>query len=413
MEHKYKIVILVTLQISLIVASTLIIVYSESEINLTGNTVNVAGKNRVLTSQVQIELNHLLLYDSMHNTQVLEALENLENNVLFLKHGGQLSEIKISPLASRFDSDWNEIWNTFEGYKVEVSDLVSQENTSLEGIVDAEQTGNVLVHLSDVLTDKLGKDIEQLSSRLIFLQIMLGLINVAAHISMISLIWRIFNRHAEQKIKTEKFVALGEFAAMVAHDMKNPLGTIRNSMTLIQSKGGGRTIPEETQRINRAIKRMSHQVEGVLNYVRTIPLVLETASIREIIKQSLDNVQMPDTISLSIPDEDAVVQCDTEKLEFVFTNILLNAVQALGNDHGYITVKLDDKQNAVVLSFENSGSSISKDDAFRIFEPLFTTKLQGTGLGLTSCKNIIERHHGTITASNNPVTFTISLPKQV
>ena len=370
-------------------------------------------KNRVLTSQVQIELNHLLLYDSMHKTQVLEALENLENNVLFLKHGGQLSEIKISPLASRFDSDWNEIWNTFEGYKVEVSDLVSQENTSLEGIVDAEQTGNVLVHLSDVLTDKLGKDIEQLSSRLIFLQIMLGLINVAAHISMISLIWRIFNRHAEQKIKTEKFVALGEFAAMVAHDMRNPLGTIRNSMTLIQSKDGGRTIPEETQRINRAIKRMSHQVEGVLNYVRTIPLVLETASIREIIKQSLDNVQMPDTISLSIPDEDAVVQCDAEKLEFVFTNILLNAVQALGNDHGYITVKLDDKQDAVVLSFENSGSSISKDDAFRIFEPLFTTKLQGTGLGLTSCKNIIERHHGTITASNNPVTFTISLPKQV
>ncbi len=343
MEHKHKITILIALQISLIVTSSIIIVYSESQINLTGNTVNIAGKNRVLTSHVQIELNHLLLYDSPHDAHVFEALEELENNILFLKHGGQLSGIEISPLAPRFDSDWNEIWKTFEVYKTEIFYLVDKKDILSKNILDVEHTSDALEHLSSVLTDKLGKDVEELSSRLILLQLILGLINVAAHIFMISLIWRIFNRHTEQKIKIEKFAILGEFAAMIAHDMRNPLGTIRNSMTLIQSRGGGKTLPEETQRINRAIKRMSHQVEGVLNYVRAVPIVMEPASVREIIMQSLDNVQVPSTISLTIPDGDAIVQCDAEKLEFIFTNILLNAVQALGNDHGHITVKLDDK----------------------------------------------------------------------
>ncbi len=177
---------------------------------------------------MQIELNHLLLYDSPHDAHVFEALEELENNILFLKHGGQLSGIGISPLAPRFDSDWNEIWKTFEVYKTEIFYLVDKKDILSKNILDVEHTSDALEHLSSVLTDKLGKDVEELSSRLILLQLILGLINVAAHIFMISLIWRIFNRHTEQKIKIEKFAILGEFAAMIAHDMRNPLEDMRN-----------------------------------------------------------------------------------------------------------------------------------------------------------------------------------------
>lgn len=413
MEHKHKITVLVALQIILIVASFLIIVNFESQTNLNGNVVNVAGKNRLLTSQVQIELNRVLLHDPTHEIRVVEALEDLENNILFLRYGGQVSNIEIRPLAPRFEGDWNKVWDAFEEYKTKVSDLVSSEVVLSKDVADVEQAGDVLVHLSNVLTDNLGKDVEKISSQLVLLQIVLGLINVITHIFMITLIWRIFNYHTEQKIKMERFAILGEFAAMMAHDMRNPLGIIRNSVTLIHSSSGDdKTISEETRRMNRAIKRMSHQIEGVLNYVRTVPFVLEPASILEILTQSVDNVHTPDIIRITVPDKDATIQCDAEKLEFVFTNILLNAVQAIGNDRGDITIRLEDKQSMIVLSFENSGSDIPKDDVSRLFDPLFTTKMQGTGLGLTSSKKIIERHGGTIIASNAPVTFTIHIPKQ-
>ncbi len=410
-EHKQKIATLVALQISLIVASFLIIVYLESQTSHTGNVVNVAGKNRILTSQVHVELNRVLIVDPPSEIHVLEALERLEANIMFLKHGGDVDEVVIFPLASQFDGDWNDIWNSFESYKAKVLNLVRDRGMLEKSMADIDEVSTTLVNLSDMLTSRLSDDSERLTVQIIIVQITLAIVNVVAHILMIILIWRIFNRYAEQRAMREKFAILGEFAATIAHDMRNPLGAIRNSMILIQGSSDGREVSAETQRVSRAVKRMSHQIEGVLNYVRNVPLILEPASIMEIMEQSIDNVQIPDTITVATPKEDATIPCDAEKLEFVFTNILLNATQTLGSKRGRIVVRLDDRKDAVVLSFENSGTNIAADNMPKIFEPLFTTKMQGTGLGLTSCKNIIERHGGTITASNDPVTFTIQLPK--
>ena len=410
-EHKQKIATLVALQISLIVASFLIIVYLESQTSHTGNVVNVAGKNRILTSQVHVELNRVLIADPPSEIHVLEALERLEANIMFLKHGGNVDEVVIFPLAPRFDDDWNDIWNSFESYKAKVLNLVRDRGMLEKSMADIDEASTTLVQLSDMLTSRLSDDSERLTTQIIIVQITLAIVNVVTHILMIILIWRIFNRYAEQRAMREKFAILGEFAATIAHDMRNPLGAIRNSMILIQGSSDGRAVSVETQRVSRAVKRMSHQIEGVLNYVRNVPLILEPASIMEIMERSIDNVQIPDTITVSTPKKDATIPCDAEKLEFVFTNILLNATQTLGSERGRIVVRLDDRKNAVVLSFENSGANIAADSMPKIFKPLFTTKMQGTGLGLTSCKNIIERHGGTITVSNDPVTFTIQLPK--
>ena len=410
-DHKYKITILVALQISLIVTSFVMIAYLESQTNHTGSVVNVAGKNRVLTSQVHVTLNQVLLEDVSDETPVLMALERLEDNILFLKNGGTVDEIMLYPLPPRFDDEWNAVWITFMEYKASVSNLVKERGMLAKNMGIIVESSNTLVHLSDVLTIKLSEDAERFTAQLVMLQIVLGIINVVAHVFMIFMIWRIFNDYAEQRAKTEKFAMLGKFAAIIAHDMRNPLGAIRNSTVLIRDSGDNKAISDETERISRAVKRMSHQVEGVLNYVRNVPLVLEHASIRKIIDQSIDNVSVPGTITVTVPDKDATVRCDAEKLEFVFTNILLNAIQAIGDERGHILVGLDEMHDGVVLSFENSGASIPEGDMSKIFEPLFTTRMQGTGLGLTSCKNIIKRHQGIINVSNNPVTFTIELPK--
>jgi signal transduction histidine kinase len=78
---------------------------------------------------------------------------------------------------------------------------------------------------------------------------------------------------------------------------------------------------------------------------------------------------------------------------------------------GTITITAQNEKDYVTIEFEDSGPGISKENLPRVFEPLFTTKTTGTGLGLASCKNIIERHRGTITVQNRPTRFTIRLPR--
>ena len=81
------------------------------------------------------------------------------------------------------------------------------------------------------------------------------------------------------------------------------------------------------------------------------------------------------------------------------------------HDGGKIEIKIFDKENMAILEFIDSGDGISDENLSKIFEPLFTTKQKGTGLGLASCKNIVEQHQGEISVTNNPTIFTIILPK--
>jgi len=95
----------------------------------------------------------------------------------------------------------------------------------------------------------------------------------------------------------------------------------------------------------------------------------------------------------------------------VFTNIIQNAIQVIGNNEGEIFVGILEENEAVIIEIENSGPNIPEKDLEKIFDPLYTTKMEGTGLGLSGCKNIIKNHNGIISVSNNPVVFTIKIPK--
>jgi signal transduction histidine kinase len=95
----------------------------------------------------------------------------------------------------------------------------------------------------------------------------------------------------------------------------------------------------------------------------------------------------------------------------LFSNLISNAVQAIGGKEGTVTVRLDDDLQDVIIEVEDSGPGIPDDVLPKIFEPLFTTKQYGTGLGLVSCKNIVDAHKGKITVQNNPTKFIIRIPK--
>jgi len=83
------------------------------------------------------------------------------------------------------------------------------------------------------------------------------------------------------------------------------------------------------------------------------------------------------------------------------------------HEGGKIEIKINEKDNMVILEFADSGKGISDNDLEKVFEPLFTTKQKGTGLGLASCRNIVDQHQGKISVKNNPTTFTIKLPKSL
>jgi len=163
--------------------------------------------------------------------------------------------------------------------------------------------------------------------------------------------------------------------------------------------------------MNKAIKRIVHQVDQVLNFVKITPFNVKKNQLLEILNSSLESITITKNITVIIPKNDYTIVCDEMKLGVVFYNLILNAVQAIDSDNGTITIRMSEEQNNIKLEFENSGLGIDEENFEKIFEPLFTTKMEGTGLGLSSCKTIIHEHRGTISVSSNPVIFTILLPK--
>lgn len=223
---------------------------------------------------------------------------------------------------------------------------------------------------------------------------------------------KVLSDNTQKLLKNERLSAIGELSARVAHDLRNPLNIIKNGLEIIMIKNPN--MDEKTKeiftRIMRSIWRMTHQIDEVLDYVRVNPLELKKHSIGEILENTIDGMEIPETVKISLPENDAVINCDAEKISIVFSNLIINSIQAMRNN-GQIDIKIVEDAKNVSIMISDSGHGIPEEALPKIFEPLFTTKQVGTGLGLVSCKNIITRHGGFISAKNNPTTFTITIPK--
>ena len=216
-------------------------------------------------------------------------------------------------------------------------------------------------------------------------------------------------------LKSERLSAIGELSGRLAHDLRNPLSVMKMSIDLIKQTPADVKISDEnvTKRIDlieKSIDRISHQVDDVLGYVRNSPLKLTNISVKALFKNSLDKVNIPNDVKVNLSKKDVTINCDMEKLDAVFINLIVNSIQAM-HKGGEINIDVSEEDKFAIIKLSDSGEGISDENLSKVFEPLFTTKQKGTGLGLASCKNIIEQHGGEILVSNNPTTFTIWLPK--
>ena len=226
-------------------------------------------------------------------------------------------------------------------------------------------------------------------------------------------------KDAKQRVKNEKLTVIGELAARLNHDLRNPLSVIKNATEILKleiSHINNENIQNSVERIDRSIYRMSHQVDDVLNFVKPVMLVKKQHLLCTIIQDSIDRLEIPKDITLKLPKDDCEILCDNEKLEIVFVNIITNAIQAL-EGMGTITISFDNsKDDYVIIKINDNGPGMNSETLSHIFDPLFTTKQLGTGLGLPSCKSIIENHGGKILASSNEglgTSFQILIPNSV
>ena len=213
---------------------------------------------------------------------------------------------------------------------------------------------------------------------------------------------------------SQKLATIGELSARVAHDIRNPLSIIKNNFELLEHKDPkfANKHKDALERIKRAILRITHQVDNVLDYVRPPTLTLKQENLRTIIKSALEKVDAPDGMKIKYFKKDIFLVCDYLKIEVVLINIITNAIQAMGL-HGKLDITCDKHEDHLVMEIRDTGPGIPENILPKIFDPLFTTKQIGTGLGLSSCKSIVEYHGGKISVKSTAgsgTSFIIILP---
>ena len=213
------------------------------------------------------------------------------------------------------------------------------------------------------------------------------------------------------KEKNEKLTTIGLMASRLAHDIRNPLSIIKNASELMIQEHTDSKSQARFEMMNRAISRIAYQIDEVMDFVQSKPLNLAENNIISIVNKTVSLIQIPQGLAVNVKPANVKIRCDSRQLEVVFNNIIINAIEAL-RGKGTIVIQVEETfGNMVHISIEDSGNGVEPSMIDKIFEPLFTTKISGTGLGLVTCKNIIERHGGKIVVSNNPSKFTIILSK--
>ncbi len=217
----------------------------------------------------------------------------------------------------------------------------------------------------------------------------------------------------EKLLKAEKISTIGTMSSRLAHDLKNPLTKISNSSELIQlqlSDTMDVSLKKKFQILERGVNEIDRIIEDTLNFVKIASLKISKTTFSQILLNTLHDLNVPESVIISGPKNDLEIECDSRKIEAVLSNLLTNSIQAMDNS-GDIQIKLEETSEENIINIQDSGPGIPKKILPKIFDPLFTSKEFGTGLGLGICKSIIEQHNGRISVSQNPTTFVINLPK--
>ena len=224
----------------------------------------------------------------------------------------------------------------------------------------------------------------------------------------------------DQLVKKEKLAILGKLAGGVGHELRNPLGAIKNAAYFLDMalEKPDPDVKEMIKLINKEVARSEDIISSLLDFARPKTLTLTKEVFTTAVNEALKRNPIPDHVTVinNLDETLPRILADQDKLLQVFNNIISNAFQAMpGGGSLTITSKQPDPE-WVSISFTDTGEGISAENMKKLFEPLFTTKIKGIGLGMVVSKNIVELHGGHIdvrSKAGKGTTVTVNLPMGV
>ncbi len=232
----------------------------------------------------------------------------------------------------------------------------------------------------------------------------------------------------EEIVKTAKLAVIGQWSAGIAHDLRNPLGGIKNASYLLKkgldSNGSGDSnradanlrLLDWVEIIDEAVDKSNKIITDLMTYVKDGVFALTETDLDKVLEETVEIMLKSDNVELlRLPNPDlSPVMADGDQLQRVFLNLANNAREAMPVG-GKLTITAENVNNHVEIRFTDTGEGISEENMGKIFDPLFTRKEQGTGLGLAVCQEIVQRHGGTISARPNEepsggTIFEVKLP---
>ena len=227
-----------------------------------------------------------------------------------------------------------------------------------------------------------------------------------------------FGDRKEELVRSERLAFTGRIAASIAHEIRNPLGNVYMSVQQLK-KAFTQDSPwaKHIEVIIRNTERANFLITELLNCARPPKLNIEPHNIHEVLENVLDSVRTK-IVSQSIKvhkklnAEFSKINVDNELIKRVFSNVMINAVESMP-ENGKMTVATENDENNFIVKIKDTGKGIPEEDIIRIYDPFFSTKPSGVGLGLSICYGIVVSHGGVIgveSEMDKGTTFTISLP---
>jgi signal transduction histidine kinase/putative methionine-R-sulfoxide reductase with GAF domain len=222
-----------------------------------------------------------------------------------------------------------------------------------------------------------------------------------------------------QLIRSEKLAALGQLAAGFAHEIRNPLTSINILIHSMREKPpSGDSYKEDFKVIEEEIHRINEIVDQFLRFAKPAPPLLEKTEVSSIFEETLQLLRPQIEKQLIVVEKEfqplPIILIDREQMKQAILNLLLNAIQAMPGG-GHLTLKGQNSEDGqwIHLSIQDSGVGIPGEDMNKLFDPFFSTKEGGIGLGLSIAHRIIDQHRGKIEVESVPgkgTLFTVWLP---
>ncbi|MCK4273342.1 MAG: GHKL domain-containing protein [Dehalococcoidales bacterium] len=223
----------------------------------------------------------------------------------------------------------------------------------------------------------------------------------------------------EKLIRSERLAAVGELASGVGHELRNPLNVIRNCAYLLNmalTDKGDEEAANTLKVLDKQVDITNKIVTDLLDFTRITPPSPDRVDLNTLINESLSWITVPEqvTVNNNVNGHPMQVRTDAEQISRVFTNIISNAIQAMNAKDGKLDIDTGAEDDGFVwIKFQDNGCGIPEDNMDKIFEPLFTTKPKGIGLGLAITKRLVEQNGGKIEIASQTgqgTTFTVKLP---